>query len=668
MENPDASHGTTVNPGAHATPSIEDLAVAGSESGRSGVMEALLMRTPAGAGLREADFPDLAPVGYVLLDGESTVLDANQSVCHVLGVEKSSLVGRAFRSFVAPLSQDDFHHHWRGLSGSRQHSICEAHLIRNEGGFFHARLESHVWDGTDQQGTFVHTAIMDAGRERHAGETLILESLPGPAWIMDAAGVFVAANRQLPDLLGTDMTRILGRRDIDVWPPHLADRLLRERLRVLKNGQKLLSEETVVTRGKPRVYEVHWAPVAGKEGVAGGTIGVMYDVTEWKRVEEAARRTQKMESIGLLAGGIAHDFNNLLHALLGNLSIGLRRIADDHPIRENIEKAIQAAEKAANLTGQLLAYSGQGKFEVRPVLIDHLIQENIHLLGMMIPKNVVFRHIPNPARPAVQADPSQLQQLMMNLIINSAEAIGAKKGTIIVRSSLVDIPAGDREYRRHTQRELSGGSYVLVEVKDDGCGMDAETVAHIFDPFFSTKVRGRGLGLAAVLGIVRSHAGGLRVDTEKGKGTTFGVVLPALSSGDIPDTVDSSESTTSISSGKPILVIDDEPMVLDLVQSALELSGLKVISCQSGEAGAAVLRKQAGEIGLVILDLSMPGMSGEETFRTLQEIDPGVPLLLSSGFGEDEVLRRFEGMKSAGFIQKPYKPAKLLSEVQRLLG
>jgi signal transduction histidine kinase/CheY-like chemotaxis protein len=391
------------------------------------------------------------------------------------------------------------------------------------------------------------------------------------------------------------------------------------------------------------------------------------DVTERRRTEEALRRAQKMESLGLLAGGIAHDFNNLLVAILGQTSLALSLLSADNPARAPIEKAVAASRRASDLTRQLLAYSGRGQFEYRPIDLNRLIQENLHLFEVAVPKNVTLRSELAETLPLIVGDGGQLQQVIMNVIINAAEAIGEKSGEVMVRTRALRL-AGEGTVKWQVDDErLSPGDYVLLTVEDNGLGMDAETLSKIFDPFFSTKFAGRGLGLAAVLGIVHGHGGGLKVISTPDVGTTFEIVLPGRTVEASEPLVQEAQQEVDMTQ-QLVLVIDDEEPVRDAVTDILDLEGLSVLTASDGQAGIDLYRQRQADIGLILLDLSMPGLNGEETLRELRQINARARVLLSSGYSHNEVAARFADQSDVGFIQKPYDAEQLVLEVKRYLA
>jgi len=417
--------------------------------------------------------------------------------------------------------------------------------------------------------------------------------------------------------------------------------------------------------GTPFEVEVRGAPITYKGELH--LLAIIRDVTERRQTEEALRRAQKLESLGVMAGGVAHDFNNLLVAMLGQTSLALKKLPPDNPAQPHVAKAVKAAERAADLTRQLLAYSGRGKFEVQLLNLNTLIQDNLHLFEVAIAKNITLRSVLASDLPLVHADPGQMQQVVMNLIINGAEAIGTVNGTVTVTTGTKQVAIGDEQLWRHTGDPLLPGRYVTVEIQDDGCGMDADTVSRIFDPFFTTKFTGRGLGLAAVLGIVRGHEGGLQVISQVGRGTTFRLFFPTVSMEETKLASPHGNFPAANGHQDVVLVIDDEEPVRDAVSDILGILDLEVITAANGRAGVEIFKAKADTVRLVLLDLSMPGLSGEETCMALREIRPDVPVLLSSGYSQTEVDRRLPHLEISGFLQKPYDMDRLLEAVRGYL-
>jgi PAS domain S-box-containing protein len=378
-------------------------------------------------------------------------------------------------------------------------------------------------------------------------------------------------------------------------------------------------------------------------------LGTFTDLEEQKRAEQLLRQRQKLESIGLLAGGIAHDFNNLLVGIVGSVSYTLDLLPSCHEGRPMLELALNSGERAAHLVRQMLAYAGKGRFILEKIDLSEAVHKTWELLRASIPSSIQVRFLTRQGLPPLETDPSQIEQIIMNLIINAAEAIPPERpGRIIVRTDVERIA----QPLPNVASDLEPGNYLLLEVRDDGCGMDETTKAKIFDPFFTTKFTGRGLGLAAVQGIVRNGNGAVLVESEPGHGTTFKVLLPPSTAAVGPNVVHMDE----IKATEParILVVDDEATVLDVARVALERAGHEVQVASSGLEAIDLLRAFPDRFAVVLLDLGMPGMSGIEALARIREIDPSVPVLLSSGYSETEMRRRSEGLPVAGFVQKPF--------------
>ncbi len=408
-----------------------------------------------------------------------------------------------------------------------------------------------------------------------------------------------------------------------------------------------------------------WALQTGPDARPARYLEINTDITEKRRIEEQFRHTQKLESLGVLAGGVAHDFNNLLTGILGNASLAVDGLSPHHPNRVLLEEVIKAAERAADLTRQLLAYAGKGRFVLRTVDLSLLVREISGLVQASVPKTVHLRQQLDDRLPGIDADPGQIQQIVMNLVINGAEAIGPEGGTVLVRTRAQSVDEHYIETMSSGGELLFPGEYVSLEVHDTGSGMDEETIARIFDPFFTTKFAGRGLGLSAVLGIVRGHKGALKVYSQPGQGTTFKVLFPA-SERRVSDQTPG--ISVSLAGTGTVLVVDDEEVVRQTAKHTLERYGYSTVTAEDGSRAIDLYKNHAGGIVLVLLDLTMPGLSGEEALRQLRRIDAKVRVLLSSGYNEVEAVQRFAGKGLAGFIQKPYTAAALAEKVKEVLS
>lgn len=384
--------------------------------------------------------------------------------------------------------------------------------------------------------------------------------------------------------------------------------------------------------------------------------------TAMRASEERLRHAQKMESIGLLAGGVAHDFNNLLTSILGNASMLRDEVGNES--LDKLSSVMGAAEKAADLTRQLLAYAGKGRFLIEPLNFSLIVRDVTDLLRATVPKKVQLKLALTPDLPRIEADSGQLQQILMNLVINGAEAIGAEQtGTVTIATRAQEVSEKDRLCDVVTGHTLTAGTYICLEVVDSGCGMNAETRAKIFDPFFTTKFMGRGLGLAAVAGIVQAQAGAIELDTAPGKGATFRVFLPAMPS---PAASRRRGRRLNVHGAATVLVVGDEPIVREFIGNALKRYGYKVLFADDGREAVRVFSEK-GTIDLVLLDLTMPVMGGDEAIVALKNRGADLKTIVMSGYSESEVMKAFAGKGVSAFLHKPFTAALLIEVVKAVL-
>ena len=425
-----------------------------------------------------------------------------------------------------------------------------------------------------------------------------------------------------------------------------------------------LPVESLTRSGDLRLCD--WTITALRDDT-GGFAGAMFladDITDQRKAEQALRQAQKLESLGVLAGGIAHDFNNLLTAVLGHAEVALGQTPEGTPLRAALDHIDAAAHRGADLARQLLAYAGKGRIAVLPQDLNRVIREMGDLLQVSISKKVALAYDLQPGLPLVEADSAQFQQVLMNLVINASEAIGDQPGTITLRTRAAAYSQPELAAAFPGQ-VLDPGNYVRMDVADDGCGMDAETIGRIFDPFFSTKFTGRGLGLSAMLGIVRGHQAGLRVESHPGRGTTFTLLFPA--SARLPQVEPRRPAPPPPLPGR-VLVADDEATLRDLARSALERAGLEVLEARDGQEAVDRFRAESGRIEVVFLDLTMPRMGGAEAFRLIRQLDPTARVLLTSGYTEQEALDTLANLIPDGFLQKPFRVRDLVDKVRELMA
>lgn len=440
-----------------------------------------------------------------------------------------------------------------------------------------------------------------------------------------------------------------------------------ERLRTALREKR---EASVVLRNYRKDGTIFWnelrvSPVRNEQGDVTHFVGVQNDITERRELQEKMQHAQKLESLGVLAGGIAHDFNNLLLGILGNADLAQSELSPTSPGRQYMSPIISSAERAADLCSQLLAYSGRGKFVVQPIDLSDVAREMAHLLELSISKSATLQLDLGEDLPAIEADPTQIRQVVMNLITNASDAIGEKPGVIRLHTGSMSC---DTDYLEgaYSSDLIEAGTYAFVEVVDSGQGMDEETRRQIFDPFFTTKATGRGLGLAACLGIVRGHRGAITLSSQPGEGTTFRVLFPA-SDREAVSSVRSAEGPALERGSGLILLVDDEPAVRKLGRNILERAGFDVLTACDGREGLQVFKENADVVRAVILDMTMPEMSGDEVLHEIHKIGTSVPVILSSGYSQAETTDRVVGEGLAGFIQKPYRPNDLVELIRQVI-
>lgn len=422
------------------------------------------------------------------------------------------------------------------------------------------------------------------------------------------------------------------------------------------------SERTVITICEPQ------RDASGKVVKLRGS---NQDITERKRAEQEKRalelqlqHAQKLESLGVLAGGIAHDFNNILAIIVGHCSL-----AKWNPDRA--EKSIpvieQAAQRAAGLCRQMLAYAGKAQFVQSRFDLGGLVDEMVKMLKSSLPRNAAIKLDIPAEMPFISGDVGQIRQVVMNLIINASEAIGESQGEIRISLTKTEIGTG-QPAKDHLGKAIAPGWYNCLEVTDNGCGMDDETISRIFEPFYTTKFTGRGLGMSAVLGIINSHGGALQLFSQPGQGTTFKVYLPVQISGEPEgDKSPDQEAVETWQGSGTILLVEDEESIMSIAQSMLEMLGFRVVGACNGKEALALYRKNAVNIDLVITDIGMPVMDGYALFRELKELNPELPIIISSGLGDTMVTSKIPVDAIAGMIGKPYNLDQLRKTLKRVV-
>jgi PAS domain S-box-containing protein len=502
----------------------------------------------------------------------------------------------------------------------------------------------------------------------------LVENLGEGVGIMDPNEVFLFANPAGHDIFGVPAGTLAGR-NLREFTDERAFQKAREQTG-LRKQMKRSTYELEIRRpdGTTRVIVVTAVPATDSKGGLAATIGNFRDVTQQRRSEELRQemearvhQSQKLESLGLLAGGIAHDFNNLLLGVMANAEMALEEAPAVGLQRDCLQDILSASRKAAELTAQMLAYSGRGRVQIQPLDLSTVVQDMALLLRASISKRALMAFDLAKGLPPIQGDVSQIRQVVMNLITNASDALGESAGRITMSTGVMQVDASVLADPLLTGSPLLG-EHVFFEVADAGCGMDEATRARIFDPFFTTRFTGRGLGLAAVLGIVRAHQGGIRVCSERGKGTVFRVMFPAGAPGGGAVQPAGPPARREWTGSGTVLVIDDEDVVRRATTRILERAGFQVLAAADGPAGLLLFEEHKQRICAVVLDLAMPEMSGEQVFQLLHSARPELPVILISGYDQEDAAVRVASAGLAGFVRKPFDSEGLLAPLRKALG
>jgi two-component system, cell cycle sensor histidine kinase and response regulator CckA len=625
-----------------------------------------------------------APIGIGMVV-DRMIQEANDAFCAMTGYARGELLGQSARLLYP--TQEEFEHVGRvkyKMIAEQGSGTVETHWRTKGGRILDILLSSSPLDTSDWSKGVTFTAL-DITERRGAEEALrrsedkfakAFHSSPDALVISRANdGLIVDINEGFSALTGYTREEALGRTalSLNLW----ANPQDRENyIAALLKQTKVHDVEFDFCTKSGGILNCLFSAELISLGDELHVLSIVRDVTESKRVEQERREmerrllhSQKLESLGVLAGGIAHDFNNLLMAITGNLDLALLDLSSDAPSRKYLEQAMHASQRASDLTRQMLAYAGKGRFVLEGIDLAELVLENAHLLKASIAKTASLNLVVTPGLSPIQADPGQVQQVIMNLITNASEAIGDAAGVITITTGEQEF---DEAYlsQSRVEQKPSGGRFVYVEVSDSGCGMNQDTLQRLFEPFFTTKFTGRGLGMSAALGIVRGHKGAMVVESEVGRGSIIRVLFPIAESVAKRKSADSSTAVspepTSLFSGTA-LIVDDEETVRQLCAAYIGRLGLKTLAAADGKQALELFSKHAGEIVCVVLDLNMPHMDGVCAFHELKRLQPDIQVILCSGYNEQAATQHFYGEGLAAFIQKPYRLQDLKQKIEQVL-
>lgn len=503
--------------------------------------------------------------------------------------------------------------------------------------------------------------LLDALESQSAQYRALFDLMPGSVVLLDAKGFVRDANPYFCRAMGYNREELVGKHvtQISREPAEVIERNIRRMI----SGEILQHEVTNVQKdGSLRFYEVREAAVTLPDGSM-NILAVSNDVTDRRRAEQARLEVerelfhaQKLDSLGVLAGGIAHDFNNLLAVVLSNIEVAVSDLPATSPAQNVLGNALLAGKRAAELTRQMLAYSGRGRFVTAELDLSNVVRDLSDLLKVSVSKSAQLDIVLGSELPYIHADSAQLQQVLVNLVTNASEAIGDQPGTITVSTYARDCDATDLAQTR-TANKPKPGRYAVLEIKDTGAGMDETIRGKLFDPFFTTKFVGRGLGMSAVLGIVQGHNGAIMVSSEPGKGTAISVLFPAAPAHARaarekevrPRALKSVPATIS----GTVLIADDEPQVRSVTELLLKRMGLRVLSADNSERAVDLFRQHADDIKFVLMDLGTPRAGGAKTLTEIRRIRPDIKVVLTSGYDGSELMQRYATENIDAFIQKP---------------
>ncbi len=496
----------------------------------------------------------------------------------------------------------------------------------------------------------------------------LLENLPQCIFLKHPDLTYMSSNNNFARDVGINPSEVQGKTDFDFFSRDVAERIRENDLEVFAHGVMVDSELEFMKDGETCFIHTTKIPLKNSDDEITGLLVVYCDITDQKKsqaehekLQEQMHQAQKLDGLGVLAGSIAHDFNNLLTGVLGNTYLAVKDLPESSPVRESIIEIENAANRAAELTNQMLVYSGRAQYMLKPVNLGVTMRDLRDLINASISEKIEIEFDISPNIPSVNADPSQIRQIILNLTTNAAEAIGENKGIIRIAVGRKKCVKSYLQQSLINIKHLEEGEYIYIQVADTGCGFNQEDTMKLFEPFHSTKFGGRGLGLAAVLGIARMHKAGIIVSSKANEGSTFTILL--RESEELNETNKSiphrTRDLSELKGNGTILLVDDERIVRQVAERLIGMAGFTVMSASNGLEAIGLYQRYAGKIDCVLLDMTMPLMTGEEVLRELRELDKDVKIILSSGYNEADVKAHLKVDKPVGFLQKPYSYRKL---------
>ena len=615
--------------------------------------------------------------GVIMLDFNHRIANLNPTAARWLNTNEASALDEPIDDLL-PGSQEIIEGYLTSQPGiSPQNTVLT--LSRSTSGYryvdlsvsaLHDRRNRHIGQLLVMRNISRLKRTEQALRESEARYRNLIDLSPDAITVTNLDSVITVCNQSAVELYGVASHKeLIGRRGLDLIMKEHRAQFLEKTRHILQTQSSGETSCTVIRNdGSTVEVEINSSPLYDNETPI-GILSIVRDISERLRAEETMRQVQRMEGIGVLAGGVAHDFNNLLTSILAQNSLALIHLSQNEHAAQHILKSVKSAERAADLTRQLLAYAGKGQFQIQELDVNELIRENDALIETAVSKSIELTLALDEGLLLIKADRGQLQQVIMNLVINAAEAIETGIGEISIRTGVRGLSTVDLLSYVGCEA-LQPGPFVFVKVSDSGVGIHPDTMKRIFDPFFTTKTDGRGLGLSALLGVIRSHGGGLHVRTTPGLGSTFTVIFPPVEEPLVEHHLPISSSQQGLlqNLAGTVLIVEDEEPVRLVLQELLEFAGLTVLTAENGRDGISCFAQHMTNIDLVLLDLQMPIMGGREALTEMRKIRPDINVIVFSGYSESQFSQAPDEIGSTLFIQKPFHPPSLVKTVSAMLN
>jgi PAS domain S-box-containing protein len=572
----------------------------------------------------------------------------------LIAPEHRETVGTSFSKHIKGKETEPYEYVLVSKNGKRIDGIITTRLMDYEG---ERAILGVITDITDRK------RAEEALRESEGRYRDLYENAPNAYFSVSTVdGSILRCNNAAMLLLGYDMKTMLGMNAFDLYAdtPDGVPKA-QEAFKRFSAGESIRDVELQMKHknGRPIWISLSVECVKDSDGNIVESRSMVIDISERKRLEAQLQQAQKMEALGTLSGGIAHNFNNLLMAIIGNASVVLLDLDSSHPHYNNLKNIYKLVKNGSKLTSQLLGYAREGRYDVKPISLNQLVKETSDLFGETRKEITIHKEFTEKLY-GIEVDQEQIEQVLLNLYVNAADAMPTGGDLFLKTMNVNDKDLRGKPY------EPKPGNYVSLTVRDTGLGMDEKTIGHIFDPFFTTKglARGTGLGLASTYGIIKGHGGYIDVHSEEGKGTIFEICLPAFEE-EVPE---EKEISGELLMGKEfVLLVDDEELVLNAGEQMLRKLGCEVLLASSGQEALELYKKDQDKIDIVLLDVVMPGMGGGETYDRMKEINPGIKVLLSSGYGIDEQATEILERGCDGFIQKPFDLGQLSQRIREIV-